>query len=125
VSDLQWVPYGTGSLLITCSSDGNIVCIDMTDSSYGLVASGQVDSGLRCIRCDPQGMAGSLSGLTIFAGFADGSIRLLSMQDGGFTDVDRHMMVHPGGVTALCISEKGDLLVSGGDDGCVRVWEIK
>lgn len=111
--------------MIACSSDGNIVCIDAANSTFSLAASGQLEPGLRCVAYDPLGKAGSAGGLTIFAGFSDGSLRLISMFDGIFTEVERHKAVHPGGVNALCVSENGDLLISGGEDGSVRVWEIK
>ena len=122
VSSVLWLQYGSACLLMCCSVDGNIKCMDM---SFSVVASGQLGSGLLCIQCDPLGRCWAPSGLTVFSGFADGSIRLHSMVKGSFIELAKNVLVHQGGVTALSVSVDGELLVSGGEDGCIRVWQIK
>ena len=89
-----------------------------------MIASGQLDSGLKCIQCDPLGRLGGDVGLSVFAGFSDGSIRLFSMFSNSFVQICKHASVHAGGTNSLSISSNGAVLASGGEDGCVRVWEL-
>lgn len=96
-----------------------------TDAACTLIAVGQFDSGLKCIQCDLLGRLGGDTGLAVFAGFADGSVRLFSICDNSFVQLCKHTSVHAGGTNALSMSASGTVLASGGEDGCVRVWELR
>ena len=102
---------------LLCSSiDGVLLCVDMSNR---VIAAIQIDSGIRCVRGDY--LAGSNIAIV---GCTDGSIRVLSMETGLFREVNRHNVVHIGGVTALSTINQNSI-VSGGEDGNVRVWTIK
>jgi WD40 repeat protein len=46
------------------------------------------------------------------------------MESSSFKEVARLGSSHVGGVASLAVSPRGDLLVSGGEDGTLRFWRI-
>lgn len=100
--------------LLCGSLDGTLICID---SVGRMVAALIIDSGIHALSCSKDGRA-------VFGACADGSIRVWSMEGAGgrFTEVHRFPKAHAGAVTALTCHQ--NLLVSGGNDGCIRVWRI-
>jgi len=65
----------------------------------------------------------AFSGEALFTGWKDGKLRMHDADQGEpMWTVDN---VHQNGVTALAVSHNKKFLVSGGENGDVRVWEIR
>ena len=65
----------------------------------------------------------AFSGEVVFTGWQDGKIRAHEAETGGLLWVIDNC--HGGGVTSLALSHNLKFLVSGGEEGEVRVWEIR
>ncbi|MGB3401084.1 MAG: trypsin-like peptidase domain-containing protein [Microcoleaceae cyanobacterium] len=57
----------------------------------------------------------------VLSGNSNGSIGLWSLETGGLR---RAFSAHSGGVNALDISKEGNILVTGGEDGTVKLWNF-
>ena len=100
--------------LLCGSSDGTLACVDCTGR---LFAATKVDCAVRAI-CT------SYDGRAAFGGCEDGSIRVWSITDhgGALREIFRYPRAHDGVCTSLAMDK--NVLVSGGDDGAVRVWRV-
>ena len=57
----------------------------------------------------------------IVSGNSNGSVGLWSLETGGLR---RSLSAHSGGVNALTVSKDGQMLVTGGEDGTVKLWNF-
>ncbi len=57
----------------------------------------------------------------VVSGNSNGSVGLWSLETGGLR---RTFSAHPGGVNTLAVSSDGEILVTGGEDGTVKLWNF-
>lgn len=113
-------PNGTdpiaSSIFATCSSDGSVRVWDVAD--YRVTAKGWCQAQKTgCPTCI------AFSGEVVFTGWQDGKIRSHEAEHGALLwAIDN---CHRGGVSALALSNNLKFIVSGGEEGEVRVWEIR
>jgi len=122
VSGVAYPPDPTGadadasSVFATCSEDGTIRVWDVTDykvTSKGLCQT-QKTGMPTCI---------GFSGEVVLTGWQDGMIRAHEAEHGELLWVIDNC--HRGGVSSLILSHNSKFIVSGGEQGEVRVWEIR
>ncbi|MCY4464717.1 MAG: WD40 repeat domain-containing protein [Chloroflexi bacterium] len=114
----------SGRWLFSGSRDNSIRRWDIR-ANYTCDIVGRHDDWVREIALSPAGFLASAS--------KDMSIRLWDMDPPLLNAVDsgirrqrtRRWKAHAGGVDALAFSPDGSLLVSGGRDNCLRIWETE
>jgi len=100
----------------TISDDGTIRLWD--GNSYQVISKGEVQAP---VTGPPSSVC--FTGEVIFSGWFDGKIRAHDAEDGKLLwTIDE---CHRGGVTSLQVSHNRKFLVSGGEEGEVRAWEIR
>ena len=100
----------------TCSLDGSVRVWDVTN--YTVTARGVCQTSLT----GPPLSLG-FTGEVLLSGWRDGQMRAHDAEDGKLLwCIDN---CHRGGVTALTVSHNRKFVVSGGEEGEVRVWEIR
>mmetsp|Transcript_19003 Transcript_19003/g.62471 ORF Transcript_19003/g.62471 Transcript_19003/m.62471 type:complete len:334 (-) Transcript_19003:1244-2245(-) len=107
-------PRDSSDRFATCSVDGSMVVWDLTD--YHILCSGKCrDGGIpTCI---------SYAFDCIISGWTDGKVRCFDGETGEMLwDISD---VHKGGVTALQVSYNQRFMITGGENGDIRVWDIK
>ncbi|XRA99932.1 cilia- and flagella-associated protein 52 [Pycnococcus provasolii] len=106
-------PIGYGEVFATCSSD-NIRIWHLTECRELMrIVVPNLDCHCICFSSD---------GTAILSGWSDGKIRAFGPQTGRllFTIND----AHPRGVTAIASTSDSGRIISGGDNGTVRVWRV-
>ena len=100
--------------LLCGSTDGTLACVDCTGR---LFAATKVDCSIRTLCISQDGRAA-------FGGCEDGSIRVWAITDhgGALREIFRYPRAHDGVCASLAIHK--NLLVSGGDDGAIRIWRV-
>ena len=63
-------------------------------------------------------------GRSVISGWSDGNVRIFTPESGNMVEEVRNAVTGKEGVTAMAVSRRGDLMVVGGGDGGVRVWEL-
>ena len=102
------------NILISGSFDGKI---KLWTSERELLASVNANThAITCLAC---------SGKIIASGGFDGGIRVWDISDLRHPTLRFELIGHSDWVTAIDISDAGDVLVSVSHDGTLRVWEIK
>ncbi len=66
-------------------------------------------------------LAASPDGKTLAAACKDGSVRLIDFASGAIT---HSIPAHDGGVDAVAFASGGDLLVTGGRDHAIKLWDV-
>jgi cilia- and flagella-associated protein 52 len=109
---------GCSDKFITSSNDGTIRLWDAND--YSVKA--------RCVNAQAQ-IAGVFPKCSLFtdevilSGWSDGKIRAYRVDNNEqLWQIDN---AHKGGVTAIALSHNNKFIVSGGEEGEIRVWEIR
>eukprot|EP00164_Ancoracysta_twista_P003295 GFYU01004401.1.p1 GENE.GFYU01004401.1~~GFYU01004401.1.p1 ORF type:complete len:617 (-),score=197.08 GFYU01004401.1:136-1986(-) len=107
-------PPGVSDRFATVSHDGTMRIWDAGD--YSVVAKVMCNE-----RCRPTCIA--FSGELVVTGWDDGRIRAYNADTGEFLwMIDNG---HVAGVTAIAISNNQRFIISGGEEGEVRVWEVR
>lgn len=100
---------------MTCSDDQTIRVWDASD--YSAIAK----AALKIPRIVPNAVAMSVE--AIISGWSDGQIRCHSAEDGHELFSIRD--AHTDGVTDIKFSNNERFVISGGEQGDVRVWELR
>lgn len=121
-------PRGYSELFATCSGADIRIWHLATGSELLRIQVPNIECNV--ITFNPKGSA-------VLSGWSDGKVRAFGPQSGKLLFVinDAHKIVGVGnpsggtvpanGVTALCVSNAGSRLVTGGADGQVRVWKLE
>ena len=104
---------------MTCSEDNTVRVWDASDYSVCAKASVNAVSGAGIAH--PTSVAMSVE--AIFSGWTDGEIRSHAAESGAplFSIQDAHL----GGVNDVKLSANERFVISGGEQGEVRVWELR
>lgn len=113
VTDVAYAPK-VSERFCTASADGTLRIWDASDYTV-VVRALVVDGGV------PNCVALSLD--TIISGWSDGKVRCHSAEDGSW--LWNIPNAHAGGVHALQLSANQRFIISGGEQGEVRVWELR
>ena len=112
-----WFMQGVSDKFITCSEDGTIRLWD--SNNYTVKA-----------RCTIKAKLGNhypnhaiFTDEIIISGWTDGVIRAFRIDNS--QQLWEIPNAHKGGVTVVCLSNSYKFIVSGGNEGDVRVWDIK
>jgi len=115
VSCVAYAPDDSAAFA-TCSLDGTVRVWDVTN--YTVTARGTCQTSLT----GPPLSLG-FTGEVLLTGWRDGQMRAHDAEDGTLLwSIDN---CHRGGVTALTVSHNRKFVVTGGEEGEVRVWEIR
>jgi len=126
VNDLAF-PRGYSELFATCSAADIRLWHMATGSELLRIQVPNLECN--CITFNPKGSL-------ILSGWSDGKVRAFGPQSGKLVFVinDAHKLVGVGnasggivpinGVTAVCVTNSGTRLLTGGADGQVRVWKL-
>lgn len=107
-------PPDSSDRFASCSLDGTIRMWDLSD--YKVLCKGHCrDGGI------PHCLAFALE--CLLTGWSDGFVRCFDAETGEM--LWKMHDVHRGGVTALAVSHNHRFMVTGGEEGDVRVWDIK
>jgi len=106
----------SSEIFATASADGSVRVWDV--NTYAVIAKGSCQTP---ITGPPSSMA--FTGEVLFTGWGDGKIRAHDADSGKELWAIDHC--HQDGVTSLTASHNKKFLVSGGEHGEVRVWEIR
>ena len=132
VTAVQWLPANESGVsgdgfadekFICSTSDGLIVCLDITGRLYaatrveGVKTGSTASVGVKALCVDNRGL--------VWSGCDDDSVRVWNLQKGFLKELLMHSHVHDEEVTALSLSSDGSLLVTGGGSGDVRVWSVE
>ena len=109
-------PRESSDVFATASADGTVRVWDV--NSYRVLSKGFCQTK---ITGEPQCL--DFTGEVIFTGWQDGKIRAHDAESG--EELWAISECHRGGCTALAVSNNRKFLVSGGEEGEVRVWEIR
>ncbi len=116
VNCVAYVPHPSQSLrAVSGGEDGTLKLWDMVTS--------EVLHSIRAVRgtIPVLSLAVTPNGSEVLTGYGDGRIRRRNGEDLART---RTIQYHDGAVSALAISDSGDLAVSGGADGLVKLWRF-
>lgn len=107
---------GASSVFATCGEDGSVRVWDASEYSVSAkaVCQTQKTGAPTCL---------AFSGEVMFTGWQDGKIRAHEAEEG--QPLWEIPECHRGGLSALRLSHNLKFLVSGGEEGDVRVWEIR
>lgn len=116
-------PHGLSAIVATCGRED--VCLWDTRTGHELVRAHVAGVDANAVRF-------TRDGARVVTGWGDGRIRVLGPQSGklimSVPDAHRSASTHRAGaktgVTALACGDDPALVVSGGADGCVRVWRL-
>jgi WD40 repeat protein len=104
------------SLFATASADGTLRLWD--GGNYAVVAKGVCQ-----VSNTGEPLCLGFTGEVLFSGWEDGRLRAHDAEDGALLwTIDN---CHRGGVYALTISNNGKFIVTGGEQGEVRCWELR
>lgn len=115
VSGVAYAPDDS-SFFVTCSHDGTVRVWDVSD--YSVSARGYCQTSIVGVP-----MCVAFTGEVIISGWRDGKMRAHDAENGELLWSIAN--AHRGGVTALQVSHNRKFVVSGGEEGEVRVWEIR
>lgn len=115
VTAVAYPPHNSKAFA-TCSRDGTIRIWDVDE--YQVTAKATCQTQLAGV---PSSLA--FTGEVVFSGWTDGKIRSHEAEQGvALWHIDN---CHHNGVTSIEVSHNQKFIVSGGEEGEVRVWEIR
>ena len=109
-------PKESSDVFATASADGSVRVWDV--NSYRVLSRGHCQ-----VQITGEPICLDFTGEVLFSGWQDGKIRAHDAESG--EELWAIAECHRGGVTALAVSNNRKFLVSGGEEGEVRVWEIR
>jgi len=111
-----------GKLLASGSGDGTVEIWKLDYGTLLFTLTGH-KSGIESLAFSPDGtvLASGSGGYGGADTMNDYTIRLWSITDGSSLNV---LKGHNGGVLSLAFTPDGNLLMSGSDDGTIRIWGI-
>ncbi|XP_063224918.1 protein FAN-like isoform X2 [Bacillus rossius redtenbacheri] len=95
--------------LVSCGADSNFRVLDLTTGM--LVYKKTLDEELRCLCWD---------GFTLLLGGSSGSLYVWDLL---LVEMKKQIQAHKGAVLAVSASRDGSIVVTGGEDRCVMVWQ--
>lgn len=99
-------------LVVSGCGDGRLACFDLHGT---LVAAARTGSGLRALTADK---------MAVFGVCEDGSIRVWAIAGGILKEYYRHACAHEGPATAIEVYSPKQIIVTGGENGTIRLWKI-